>query len=260
AALGSLTDGATIAAGRITDDGTSFATIIRALAGDANTNILSTPSIVTMDNEEAEISVGQQVPFLTGSFSNTGGNVGAVNPFQTINREDVGLKLTITPQINEGDAVVLDVALEVSSISQGATGAVDLITNQRTVRQKVVLQDGEIIVLGGLIDENLLESESRSPLLGSIPGLGALFRSRTTSKVKRNLMVFLRPKILRNGTQATYETNQKYDYIRDLQLGSGGPIPLMRDAERPVIPPFEEIMKPTTIGPDTNTENTEGEQ
>ncbi len=242
--LGQISDGLTYAVGRFQDTGTNWAALIRALRGDANTNILGTPSIVTMDNEEAEINVGQEVPFLTGSFSNTTGNQGVVNPFQTINRQDVGTKLTITPQINEGDAVIMDIALEVSSISQGSTGAVDLITNKRTINNNVIVEDGGIIVLGGLIDESLLESDSRVPVLGSIPVLGNLFRSRSTSKVKRNLMVFIRVKIMRDANDAFLETNSKYQNMRDLQLGTRDRgVSLMPGEQRPVLPPIDEFTR-----------------
>ncbi|NNF51938.1 MAG: type II secretion system secretin GspD [Gammaproteobacteria bacterium] len=244
AALGQISDGLTYAVGRFKDTGTNWAALLRALRGDANTNILGTPSIVTMDNEEAEINVGQEVPFLTGSFSNATGTTGSVNPFQTINRQDVGTKLTITPQINEGDAVIMDIALEVSSISQGSTGAVDLITNKRTINNNVIVEDEGIIVLGGLIDESLLESDSRVPLLGSIPLLGNVFRSRSTSKVKRNLMVFIRVKIMRDENDAFVETNSKYQSMRDLQLGKRDRgVSLMPGEERPALPPIEEYTR-----------------
>lgn len=243
-AVSQISDGLTYAVGRFKDTGTNWAALIRALRGDANTNILGTPSIVTMDNEEAEINVGQEVPFLTGSFSNATGSTGVVNPFQTINRKDVGTKLTITPQINEGDAVIMDIALEVSSISQGSTGAVDLITNKRNINNNVIVEDGGIIILGGLIDESLLESDSRVPVLGSIPVFGNLFRSRSTSKIKRNLMVFIRVKILRDENDAFIETNSKYQSMRDLQMGKRNRgVSLMPGAERPALPPIEEFTR-----------------
>lgn len=241
-ALGLLPDGLSYAVGRFKDTGTNWAALLRALRGDANTNILGTPSIVTMDNEEAEINVGQEVPFLTGSFSNATGTTGTVNPFQTINRQDVGTKLTITPQINEGDAVIMDIALEVSSISQGSTGAVDLITNKRNINNNVIVEDGGIIVLGGLIDESLRESDSRVPILGSIPVLGNIFRSRSTSKIKRNLMVFIRVKILRDENDAFIETNSKYQSMRELQLGKQDDnVSLMPGESRPMLPPIHEF-------------------
>jgi general secretion pathway protein D len=236
-----LPDGITLGVGRIQDTGTNFAAILNAFRGDAETNIISTPTIVTMDNQEAEIRVGQEVPFLTGSFSNTGGNNnGSVNPFQTIQREEVGTSLKITPQINEGTGVLLKIEQETSSISQSA-GAVDLITNNRTISTSVFVDDSEILVLGGLIDDTVREQEQRVPILGSIPILGALFRSRSTEKLKTNLMVFIRPTILRDGIAARFETNSKYNYVRDLQLQQSGQDPaLLKGEGRPLLPPLEE--------------------
>ncbi len=241
AALDAVQDGLTFGVGRIRDSGTNFGAIVRALATDANTNILSIPTIVTMDNEEAEVSVGQEVPFLTGSFSNTGGTVGAVNPFQTIQRQDVGLKLKVTPQINEGDAVIMEIELESSSLGQGTQGAVDLITIQRNIRQKVVVEDGGIIVLGGLIDESLLEGDNRVPGLARLPLIGNLFKARSSKKTKRNLVVFISPSILRDAQDAFLETNSKYNYIRELQIGRGGDVMMMPDENPPAIPPLEEF-------------------
>jgi general secretion pathway protein D len=237
---GSIGEGISIGIGRIVDGGTSFAAILSALEGDATTNIISTPTIVTLDNEEASLNVGQEVPFVTGSFTNTGTAGGAVNPFQTIQREQVGVKLTITPQINEGNAILLKISQEISSISEAATGAADLITNERTIDTTVIVEDGAILVLGGLIEDVLRESTQQVPILGSIPILGALFRHRGVEKVKTNLMVFIRPTILRDGTQAAIATHAKYNYVRDVQLSGGGSnVRQMRNAERPVIPPLE---------------------
>ena len=237
---GSIGEGISIGVGRIVDGGTSFAAILSALEGDATTNIISTPTIVTLDNEEASLNVGQEVPFVTGSFTNTGTAGGAVNPFQTIQREQVGVKLTITPQINEGNAILLKISQEISSISETATGAADLITNERTIDTTVIVEDGAILVLGGLIEDVLRESTQQVPILGSIPVLGALFRHRSVEKVKTNLMIFIRPTILRDGTQAAIATHAKYNYVRDVQLSGGGSnVRQMRNAERPVIPPLE---------------------
>lgn len=236
--------GITLGVGRLEDNGVSFAAILRALQGDADTNIISTPSILTTDNEEASLNVGQEVPFIAGSFTNTGANAGAVNPFQTIQREQVGVKLTITPQINEGDSMLLKIAQEISSIAQSVEGAADLITNERTIETTVIVGDGEIIVLGGLLEDTLRESDQRVPFLGSIPLLGTLFRARTTDKVKTNLMVFIRPKILRDSAAASLETNSKYNYIRQVQQegrgGRGGDVAIMPGADRPLLPPLEE--------------------
>jgi general secretion pathway protein D len=240
--VGSLIgEGITVGVGRISDSGISFAAILTALQGDADTNIISTPSIVTTDNEEASLNVGQEVPFVTGSFTNTGSTAGSVNPFQTINREQVGVKLTITPQINEGDSMLLKISQEISNIAQSATGAVDLITNERIIETTVIVDDGQILVLGGLLEDVLRESDQRVPILGSIPGLGALFRSRKTDKVKTNLLVFIRPTILRDSATVTRETNQKYNYIRDvLKESEGSGIQLMPKEEHFSLPPFEE--------------------
>lgn len=234
-------EGITLGVGRISDSGVSFAAILSALRGDANTNVISTPTIVTLDNEEAELKVGQEVPFLTGQFTNTGANAGAVNPFQTIQREEVGTSLKITPQINEGNGVVLEIEQETSSISQGASGAVDLVTNNRAISTKVFVEDGSILVLGGLMDDTLRESEQRVPLLGKIPLLGSLFRARSSEKLKSNLMVFIRPTILRDGVTARHETNTKYEYLRNLQRGNAERgVPLLNSERRPVLPPLED--------------------
>lgn len=244
---GLIGEGLTVGVGRISDDGVSFAAILAAVEGDADTNLISTPSIVTTDNEEATLNVGQEVPFVSGSFSNTGGNTGTVNPFTTINREQVGVKLAITPQINEGDSMVLDISQEISSIAQSAAGAVDLITNKRTVDTTVIVDDGEILVLGGLLEDVLRESDQRVPVLGRIPLLGNLFRSRKTEKLKTNLMIFIRPTILRDAAQTAFETNQKYNMIRRIQEGQQDTgVQLMPGEERPMLPPIETYQRPET--------------
>lgn len=238
-------EGVTIGVGRITDDGISFAAILRALQGDANTNIISTPTILTTDNEEASLDVGQEVPFVSGQYTNTGSAGGSVNPFTTVQRESVGVKLTITPQINEGDSLLLEISQEISSIASSSAGAVDLITNQRIIETTVIVDDGNIIVLGGLIEDTLRETDQRVPVLGSIPILGNLFRSRDTEKVKTNLLVFIRPQILRDAASAFRETNEKYNYIRGIQLGNQGEdVPLMPGSDRPVLPPLDESYMP----------------
>lgn len=240
-ASGLIGEGVTIGIGRISDTGVSFAAILRALEGEANTNIISTPSIVTTDNEEATLNVGQEVPFVTGSFTNTGGTGGAVNPFQTITRQQIGVKLSITPQINEGNSLVLEISQEISSIAQSAAGAVDLITNQRIIETTVIVDDGEILVLGGLLETVLRESDQRVPILGKIPLIGNFFRARKTEMVKTNLMIFIRATILRDSITTSFETNAKYNFIRDIQKGrQGDSIPLMRGTPRPIIPPLED--------------------
>jgi general secretion pathway protein D len=164
--------GITIGVGRLSDSGVSFAAILSALEGNADTNIISTPSIVTTDNEEATLNVGQEVPFVTGSYSNTGSVGGAVNPFQTIQREQIGVKLAITPQINEGNSMVLEISQEISSLAQSAGEAVDLITNQRIVETTVIVEDGEILVLGGLLEDVLRESNQSVPHTRKYPIAG----------------------------------------------------------------------------------------
>lgn len=249
AAIGAaISEGLTVGVGRISDSGTSFAAILSALQGDATTNVISTPTIVTMDNEEAKIEIGQEVPFITGQFTNTGGNnAGAVNPFQTVNREKIGTLLEITPQISDGNSILLKIKQEISSISQSA-GAVDLITNERLIETSVIVEDGGILVLGGLIDDTLTESEQRVPILGSIPILGNLFRSRKTEKTKTNLMVFIKPRILRDGLGALQETSAKYNYLRNLQQDDT-PVQLMRDETRPILPKFEDSVNLTPAPP-----------
>ena len=242
---GLIGDGITMGLGRVSDSGISFGAIIRALNGDADTNIISTPSIVTTDNEEATLNVGQEVPFVTGSYSNTGNAGGSVNPFQTIQRQQIGVKLAITPQINEGDSLLLKISQEISNLASSAA-AVDLITNQRIIETTVIVDDGEILVLGGLLEDVLRETEQRVPVLGRIPIIGNLFRSRKTDKVKTNLLVFIRAKILRDSSQTSFETNSKYNQIRDvLENSQSSGIALMPKVERPTLPPLEGEEQPS---------------
>jgi general secretion pathway protein D len=236
-------EGITMGVGKITGSG-GWAAVLNALRGDGDTNIISTPQIVTLDNEEAEIRVGQEVPFVTGQFTNTGANQGSVNPFQTIQREEVGTSLKITPQINEGSGVKLEIEQETSSLSTTVEGAADLVTNTRNITTSVFVNDGDVLVLGGLIDDQLRESDRKVPGLGSIPGLGWLFRARKTDSKKTNLMVFIRPVILRDAEDARFQTNAKYRYIQDLQRElANSPVRLLRNEPRPVLPPLPENME-----------------
>jgi general secretion pathway protein D len=262
-----LPQGLTLGAGRFKGAGVNFAVILRALRNDGNTNVLLTPSITTLDNEEAEIKVAQEVPFLTGSYSSTGsnggGNNGNVNPFQTIQREEVGQILKITPQINEGDTVQLKIEQESSSLAQGVTGAVDLVTNKRTISTTVLVEDGGVIVIGGLISDEASDGESRVPILGSIPLIGELFKTRNGRKDKRNLMVFIRPRILRDGIDAAVETNAKYNLLRNYQLGrKNGKVTLLPGEKQPVLPPIEDLSKyaDPTAGAQPPTPNTDPTQ
>ena len=214
-----LLQGTTIGIGRIAGTGVNFAAMLRAIRGDTNTNVVATPSAVTMDNQEAELKVAQEVPFVTGQFTNTTAVTGGtVNPFQTIQREEVGTILKVTPTISpEGSAVMLKISIESSSIGQKPAGAVDLVTNKRTITTAVLIEDGGIVVLGGLIEDNSVKGEQRVPYLGNIPLLGMLFKTRNATSTKNNLILFIRPKILRDQAQAAYETDLKYNYMRDQQ-------------------------------------------
>ena len=211
--------------------------VLQAVSNDTNSNILATPSITTLDNEEASILVGSEVPIITGS--STGSN--NTNPFQTVERTEVGIKLSITPQINEGNAVQLLISQEVSSVS-GATG-VDLGINKRSINTTVLAEDGATIVIGGLIDEDVQESVSKVPLLGDIPIIGHLFKSTSTTKRKRNLMVFIRAVIIRDDETLAGESNRKYNYIRAEQLKSEEDgIALMPFTSQPVLSEWDETI------------------
>ena len=229
-----------------------FGALISALAKDADTNVLSTPTVVTLDNEEAEIIVGQNVPFVTGNYTTSTGSSAASsvgNPFQTIQRDDVGIKLKVKPQINEGNAVKLEIAQEVSSVVPSANAATQgPTTNKRSIKTKVLVEDGQVLVLGGLIDENLNENAQKVPFLGDIPLLGNLFRYRGTTKLKRNLMVFLHPVILRDSAQGALHTNDKYSYIRDQQLAARERADyLLPNVQPPLLKPQPEVKAQGTI-------------
>ncbi len=248
AAAALIGQGATAAAGGFTGGGSFFAVLLRALATDGDTNILSTPQLTTLDNEEAKFSAGQEVPFLTGSFSNTGGggNNGAVNPFQTIERKEVGLKLGITPSIASGGSVKsikLKIDLESSSIATGGAGTASLITNKRTVTNSVSIESDQILFIGGLVDDQLNDTQNRIPLLSSIPLLGSLFKSRSISKTKRNLMIFIHPVILADRDDGDYYTRKRYDDVRKAQVdATNGATPLLGGG-RPLLVPFSDYEK-----------------
>jgi general secretion pathway protein D len=218
--------------------------LLSALAGDSQTNILSTPTLVTLDNEEAEIVVGQNVPFVTGSYTSTGtGGSTPTNPFNTISREDVGLTLKIKPQINEGDAIKLDVTQEVSSLAPSSAAA-DIITNKRSIKTSVMIDDGQILVLGGLVQDDLIEQEQKVPGLGDIPLLGWLFRYQRATKVKTNLMVFLHPSIMKDNKSMMALTSEKYNYLRSKQLEMKQEgLRLLDDELTPVVPEMSEFLR-----------------
>jgi len=220
--------------------------LVRALASDSATNILSTPNLVTLDNQEAEIVVAQNVPFVTGSFTNTGATEGATNPFQTIQRQDVGLTLKVKPQINEGNAIQLEIEQEISNVSaKPVPGASDIVTQKRSIKTTVLVEDRQMIVLGGLLDDTLSENVQKVPLLGDLPVLGNLFKSRSTNKTKTNLMVFLQPSILRDAAYYTETSAAKYNYIRgrQTQLRDTG-VNLLPNEEAPVLPEYPRPVAP----------------
>jgi general secretion pathway protein D len=213
--------------------------LARALETQAGANILATPNLVTLDNEEARIIIGQNVPFITGSFANAGATSGSVNPFQTIERRDVGTTLRVRPQIAEGGTVRMQIFQEVSSV-QDASLAAGLITNKRAIESNVLVDDGQLVVLGGLIEERLEGSVGMVPGLGKLPYIGNLFRYDNRKRVKTNLMVFLRPVVLRNPDASQRVTADRYDYIRLMQGDS-------RVAPSQLMP--ENEFKPSLLSP-----------
>jgi general secretion pathway protein D len=209
--LSNLPDGAIIGLG--TD---SFGVLVTALSANSKSNLLSTPSLLTLDHQKAEILVGQNVPFQTGSFTTSAS--GADNPFTTIERQDIGVTLKVTPHINEGGNLRLEIEQEISSIAPTSQGvnAVDLITNKRSIKSTILAEDGQVIVLGGLIQDDVTQADAKVPLLGDIPLLGRLFRSTKETRIKRNLMVFLRPTVIRDAAGMAALSGKKYSDIRVL--------------------------------------------
>jgi general secretion pathway protein D len=247
----SLPAGATLAVGRLAAGGLNFAAMVRAIRGDSDTNVIATPSTMTLDNQEAEIKVAEEVPFITGSFASTGtANVGGtVNPFQTVQREEVGTILKVTPQIAaEGNSVVMKISIESSSVLPTSVSNVDITTSKRTITTNVLIDDGGIVVLGGLIQQSHSKSDQKVPVLGSIPLLGNLFKTRKAEGTKNNLMIFIRPKILRDGAQAAIQTDSKYNYMRDQQkIYNKGEfdVPILPPSvKKPLLPPAPPIPPP----------------
>jgi len=218
--------------------------LARALENDQRANVLSTPNILTLDNEEAKIVVGQNVPFVTGSFTQTTGS--STNPFQTIERKDIGLTLRVTPQVAEGGAVKLKVFQEVSSVvpTSSSVRSADLITNKRSIESTVLVDDGQTVVIGGLISDDTKNGDSRVPILGAIPVLGNLFKYQTRSREKTNLMVFLRPLVIRDSKSAAQLTGSRYDYIRGEQAT------YLKDADS-LLPPTGGPQLPLLTAPST---------
>jgi len=249
--------GATVAVGRVVNNGVSFAALIQALRSDGSSNIISTPSLITMNNEEAEVKVTQEIPLITGSFSNTTQAVGGTtSPFQTIQREEVGTILKVTPHINEGNSVQLKIEQEDSSPGAKLTDSADISTNKRSIKTTVLIEDGGIIVLGGLMSDTVTESEDRVPGLGAIPIIGNLFKSRSGSRQKKNLVVFIRPRIMRDAEATESAGEAKYNEVRRSQQGiTGGHITLLPGEKQPVIPSIPSgIALPAAPPPDTNAQ------
>ena len=244
AALSAIGTGTTLGFGKFTSNTFNFAGLITALEGDGTTNVLSTPNLVTLDNQEAEIFVGQELSIPSGSFSDTGSSTSSVNPFTTFERKQVGIRLKVIPQINEGDAIQLDIEQSVDGISAGAAGSGDIVTSERSIKTTVLVDDGKLLVLGGLIKDDLVETEQKVPLLGDIPLLGMLFRYNSVKKVKTNLMVFLRPTILRTKNDNLNLTRNKYNFIRSKQLllDEEG-VSLLSDESQPVLPVPSEFLE-----------------
>ncbi|HEY0847703.1 MAG TPA: type II secretion system secretin GspD [Noviherbaspirillum sp.] len=214
--------------------------LARALESEGNANILSMPNLITLDNEEARIIVGQNVPFVTGQFTTqASGGAAGVNPFQTIERRDVGLSLRVRPQVSEGGTVKMAIYQETSNI-QPTTNASDIITNKRSIETNVLVDDGQIIVLGGLIEDRVTDGVEKVPGLGDIPGVGNLFKYQTRKGTKTSLMVFLRPTVIRTNQQSVNVAGDRYDFIREVQHDSRGSSVILPEVQTPVLPPLQD--------------------
>jgi len=239
-------DGATIGGGEIDSRGNlRWGGFLQALSSESDVNLLSTPSILTLDNQEASIIVGQNVPFVTGQHTNSSSG-GGTNPFQTIQREDVGITLTVTPTVAGDRTVRLALEQEASAVQSGASAAVDLITSKRSINTTVLADDGETIVLGGLIQDDVRKTVQKVPILGSIPVLGALFRSTTDVQEKRNLIVFLRPTILADNQRLAELTQQRYLGVTAMQFRVDRRGELKRVVPRPLPTNADELFEGRT--------------
>jgi general secretion pathway protein D len=231
--------GGTFALGKYNSNtGKGFAALIQALRSDGSSNIISTPSLITMNNEEAEVKVTQEIPLITGSYSSSTASVsGTTSPFTTIQREEVGTILKVTPHINEGNSVQLKIEQEDSSPGAKLANSADISTNKRSIKTTVLIEDGGVIVLGGLMSDTVLESEDRIPGLGAIPLIGNLFKSRSGSRQKKNLLVFIRPKILRDATATESTSETQYNDLRQNQRTlNNGHIMLLPGQKQPAVP------------------------
>ncbi len=249
---GGLTPGAGLNVGalRRTNGVYALGFLARALEQTGSGNVLSTPNLLTLDNEEARIVIGQNVPFITGRYTNTGaGNNGVVNPFQTIERKDVGLTLRVRPQISESGSIKLAISQEVSTVqASSVNSASGLITNKRSIDSSVIVDDGAIVVLGGLLQDDYSDNEEKVPILGSLPLLGNLFKSQSRSRRKTNLMVFMRPVVVRDATASEGLALDRYDYMRGLQQATQpAPHPLLPVQGAPTLPPLVPRQPPPAV-------------
>jgi general secretion pathway protein D len=242
--------GTTFGIGRLRDNGVNFGAMIRLLRADTNTNVIATPQLTTADNQQAEFKSAQEVPFITGQYANSGtGGGNSVNPFTTVQRQEVGTILKIKPQLNGGDAMTLEIELESSELAGSSGDAGSAITNKRTFKNTVLVQDGQTIVVAGLIRDSKITGESRVPFLGRIPVLGEAFKTRNGRRSQSNLMVFIRPTILTDSIQASIETNNKYNAIRDAQRAQGNRaelLPLLPFDKAPQLPVLVQPAAPET--------------
>src|SRR5690606_33014405 len=261
---GAVPTGTTVGVGRLRQNGLSIAAVIRALRTDTESNVIAEPHFVALDNQEVSFTDGQEVPFLAGSTSSLGSGAGGgqnpglnLNPIQNVNRQQIGTTLTITPQINDGGTMTLDIQLESSELA-GLTGdAGSQITNNRALDTKIRVENGQTIVLGGMVRNSASRSETRVPFLGRIPLIGELFKTRGGENRQRMLMVFIRPTILNDSTQVGTATSTKYNLIRDEQIRQGGRrevLPLLPGVEQPKLPQIEP--PPNPIQPDAGAAGT----
>jgi general secretion pathway protein D len=236
-----IPNGATFAVGTYNSNtGKGLAAVIQAIRSDGASNIISTPRVITMNNEEAEVKVTQEIPLVTGQYtSSTAAVNGTTSPFETIQREEVGTILKVTPHISEGNTIQLKIEQEDSSPGAKLADSADISTNKRSIKTTILIEDGGIIVLGGLMQDTVTESEDRVPVLGAIPLLGNLFKSRSGSRQKSNLLVFLRPKILRDQPATEAVSDAKYNEIREEERTlHKGKITLLPGEKQPSIPPI----------------------
>ncbi len=218
--------------------------LLHALGSDGSVNLLSTPNLITLENEEAKILIGQNIPVTTGSYAQTGG-AASVTPFQTFDRKDVGITLRVKPQITDGGLVKMQIYQESSSVVQGTASLTQgPTTNVRSIETNVLVDDGQIIVLGGLIEDTYGDGVQKVPGLGDLPLIGGLFRYENKNRGKTNLLVFLRPYVMRTAGATDRLTQDRYDYMRTLQQGFTSPNMMVRDTNTPVLPPAEAPVSP----------------